>query len=137
MTSVFLESTLKEYRDIVFSFVSGLQNDAETESVILRALYKEDSVFHKYLSELYHFDVRVESEPLAYVLHQALIEKYRDIVNDLYNVLSVQRCKFILESEGYIYVAIPDELFTLRIPGYFSEEVLSRAKVWSFDFERV
>ena len=137
MSNVFSKDTIKDYRDLAFGIVSGYIHDANSLSTVLTALYTDDDVFHKYLSVIYLFDESLKEKSLANVLSCHLLDDYRIVFSMLVELLRLQRCKTILESSGYIYVSIPDDKFTLKIPGHFNEEVLSNAKVWNFDVERI
>lgn len=135
LTNIFSKESIKEYRDVIFNLIAGQFMDEDKTSII-KDFYKIDKVFHKYISVIFYFDERMETMPYVKILNDSLLQEYRDIVELIDNSMHNQRCKCFMESNGYLYIAIPDESFTLKIPGEFNEEVLSRAKVWNFDFER-
>lgn len=135
MTDIFTKEIISEYRDVIFNLIAGNFNDEDKASII-KDFYRVDKTFHKYISLIFYFDERMDTTPYIQIINDSLLQKYMTVTSMIDNSMHNQRCKCFMESNGYLYIAIPDEKFTLKIPGEFNEEVLSRAKVWNFDFER-
>lgn len=137
MTKAFERKTLQENREAVFNIIAGVGLSAKLLSFGLTYLYTHDRQFHNFVSRVYLFENEAEKYALADSICQHIREYYTAVYDMLTIRLREQRCKTILESSAYIYVAVPDENILLQIPGNYSEEVLSNAKVWDCKCQRV
>ena len=137
MTQIFGGNLLEKDRVLAFCLTAGRYQKPEEISVVLLYFYKEYVTFHNCLSEIFLFDEEINTSPISILMLRKMVDTYKKLRDNLIDTLYSQRCKTILESDGYLYVAVPDENISVQIHGYYNEEVLSRAKVWKSQFTRV
>lgn len=137
MTQIFGKDLPERDRVLAFCLTAGLYQKPEEISVVLLYFYKEYVTFHNYLSEIFLFDDEINTSPVSILMLRKMVDTYKRLRDSLIDALYSQRCKTILESNGYLYVAVPDEDISVQVHGYYNEEVLSRAKVWQSQFTRV
>lgn len=132
----FEDSTLEECRDIIFNLMAGNIEDEEMISEVLTTIYMNDEKFRVFLGEKYYFDEKYKEQSLYVSIISSLVETYRAKVRLLADEGKKYHYKKVAESDGYVYMSIPDEKVKLRIPGKYREEVISYAKVWDGSTER-
>lgn len=137
MTQIFGENLPEKDRVLAFCLTAGMYQKTEEMSVVLLYFYKEYATFHNRLSEIFLFDEEISTSPISILMLRKMVDTYTKLRDSLIDALHAQRCKTILESDGYLYVAVPDEDITVKVRGYYNEEVLSRAKVWKSQFTRI
>jgi len=136
MTEMFTCDSLSEYRNIIFNIMSGTILDDGKISNLITCLYIADSVFKKHLTELLYFETDLQSKCPYIAIVSSFRKEYLREVGRLKSITGAQGCKFVIESEGYLYVAVPDRLFELVLPVHVKEEIVSYGKIWSGEIRR-
>ena len=136
MTEMFTCDSLSKYRKTIFNIMSGTMLDDDNLSKMFTCLYIADAVFKKYLTELLYFETDLQSKCPYIAIVSSFRREYLREVGWLKSITGAQGCKFIIESEGYLYVAVPDRLFELVLPVQVKEEIVSYGKIWSGEIRR-
>lgn len=116
LTDYFEEETLNECRDIIFKIMSGMITDEELIAEAIKTFYVEDKVFKKFLGKLYYFSKELDKSSLYEVIILTLGQKYRELKEKLIRDTHDWHYKKVAESEGKVYLSVPDELIKLRVP---------------------
>lgn len=135
LTNCFNEAFLTQYRQLVFSFMSGQVLDPDTLVQIIQCFYVQDNTFKMYMGEIFHFKDN-EGKSLYNAVIDDLLLQYKRAINPLLESISERGYKRIVISEGYVYFSIPDEYNAkVVLPRGYRKEIVSYAKNWPGTFE--
>lgn len=136
LTEYFDESTLSNYRNLIFQMVSGGITNPDLVVKTVNTLYQADATFKFYLGNTFYFNQDTKEKPLYGVIVKGLIQEYvrqRKAIED--NAIGFDY-KLIVESNGYYYISGRDLDQEIILPEGFKEEVLSNARTWSGKIKR-
>jgi len=133
LTDFFEVETLEKCRDVIFNIMSGIVVDTEFISEAFETFYLKDSKFRKMLGEIYYFSDLLNCNSLYESVILTLGAKYYELRDRLLEDTHNYHYKKVAESEGKVYLSVPDERIELRVPADCKKEILSNAKIWQGD----
>ena len=128
LTDIFKDTTLSNYREVVYAILSGNVYDAENVSKLLTALYVEDGNFKTFISTMFYLEEKEISFGMQII--ESLLERVRVTEERWKAHFKRYGCKVFFTANCCIYYAVDDVGMILPIPNDCNCEVLSRAKVW-------
>lgn len=136
LTMFCTKNTLIDYRGVVFRLMSGVYIESKDISCVMNALYQEDVEFHGYINRQYVFNEMALKESLYTIVCNDMICAYDMYTNYLVDKSRERGYKYVAESEGYVYLSVPDGISKMWVPEKYGVEVVSNAKGWDGSLER-
>lgn len=132
----FSESTLIEYGEVIFMLCTRQVEDVNTISNCLIELMEKDPIFENKLKEIY---ATMDKENISF--GDAILNSIAGVLSgkeDYFRSYFRHKKEFVIcVSDGWLYFSVQDENKPIDFPKDIRVEVLSYAKNWTGEFNRL